>query len=73
MQMDFMCVLGYTFNSQPGISQLCLSLYFLLVENFKSACGESLGPSQVFPEHASIPGHAGDLLDSQNCYSPKCL
>ena len=35
MPIDFMCVLGQTFRSQPGISQLCLNLCLLLVESFK--------------------------------------
>lgn len=32
-----MYVLGHTFNTQPGSSQLCLSLHFLLAQNLKAS------------------------------------
>ena len=35
MKMDYACVLGRTFNTQPGISQLHLSFHLLFMENLK--------------------------------------
>lgn len=78
--MAFMCGLDCTFSSQLGISQLCLSLHFLLVESLKVIQSWELrafsGLSWAAPSSAYVRG----LLDSQqhvgafqNLYSPKCL
>lgn len=47
---------------------LFLSLHLLLCTVWRSAGGESLGPSQIFSNHAPSPGHVHGFLDSQNLW-----
>ena len=51
-------------SAQADSLQVCLSLYFLLHRVSRWARGESLGPSQVFPENVHSSTHMSGLLDS---------
>ena len=59
------CILGYTFNTQTGNLQLCLSLHFPLANSFNVSqrwqLGSYLGLSWVH----ILPMHVCDFLDSR--------
>lgn len=50
---------------QVPVVDSCVSLHFLLVLGLRSARGERLGPSLVFPVHAHSSVHVHGLLDPQ--------
>lgn len=69
-----------SFILSQAVYDSALDLTSCLCRAWKSARGESLGPSQVFSKYAPCPGHVHGFLDSQefmealqNDYYPKHL
>lgn len=66
-----LCVCWDTsFIRSPAVYDSSLAFTSCLCRVWRSARGESLGPSQIFSNHVLSPGHVHGFLDSQNLWKP---